>query len=178
MTSSKYLKGGLRMGLTLPIMLAAVGLLLASLAFGLRSNPAQALGDGDAGICDYSDVLAKALLANNGDLSSYECDSATFSGAEAGTSWGGVELNDANPPVDVKGDDNDLDLNGKLVLNDKGLTSFAPGKGELDGFVKGARIDLRGNGLTVADIDLSDATGTNYDADDSGAAYKSVRRKH
>ena len=73
-------------------------------------------------------------------------------------SWGGVELtdhdNDPNTPIrDADGTDNDLDL------NDQGLTSFAPGKGELDGFVRGSRIDLRGNGLTVADIDLSDATG-------------------
>ena len=153
MTSSKYLKGGLRLGLALPIMLAAVGLLLVSLAFGLGSNPAQALGKADAGICDYSDVVLDALLANNGDLSSYECDSDTFTGQEA--SWGGAETDD--------GDDKDLDL------SDAGLTSFAPGKGELDGFAPGARIDLRGNGLTVADIDLSDATGTFSTSSDNDA---------
>ena len=90
-------------------------------------------------------------LANNGDLSGYECDSDTFKGEEA--SWGGAETDD--------GDDKDLDL------SDAGLTSFAPGKGELDGFAPGARIDLRGNGLTVADIDLSDATGTFSTSSDS-----------
>ena len=80
MTSSKYLKGGLRLGLALPIMLAAVGLLLASFAFGVGSNPALAVGDKDAGICGYSDLLLDAMLANNGDLSTYQCDSGTFTG--------------------------------------------------------------------------------------------------
>ena len=90
------------------------------------------------------------MLANNGDLSTYECDSDTFKGP---ASWGGANLM-TMIHLQTTGDDNDLDL------ADQGLTSFAPGKGELDGFVPGSRIDLRGNGLTVADIDLSDATGT------------------
>ena len=46
-------------------MLAAVGLLLASLVLGAGTQLARALGDGNSGICNYSDtVLRDAILAN------------------------------------------------------------------------------------------------------------------
>ena len=163
MTSSKYLRSGLRKGLAFPIMLAAVGLLLASLVLGAGTNLVRALGDpGDGnagtGICGYSELMRDAILANNSH-ESFDCDKPvgtapaddaedTKSRGYTGNlatwqSWGG-EIPDSDLP-------NDLDL------SNKGLTAFAPGKGELDGFVRGSRVDLRGNGLTVADIDLSDA---------------------
>ena len=130
-------------------MLAAVGLLLASLALGAGPNLVRALGGGtganEAGICGYSDLMLNAILDHNED-SSYECDS-NYRGA--GPFWG----------------------NGKdLDLSNKGLSAFAPGKGELDGFHRGARVDLRGNGLTVADIDVSDAKDP-ADADEASTQF-------
>jgi hypothetical protein len=125
-------------------MLAAVGLLLASLVLGLGSNLARALGTGDNGICSYSDVMRDAILANN-DLKSYNCDSDRFTDSnQASGVWGGVDSDDDSP--------NDLDLTS--------ATAFKPGKGELDGFVRGSRVDLRGTGLGVADLDIGDARTT------------------
>ena len=144
LTSSKYLRSGLRKSVAFPIMLAAVGLLLASLVLGLGTNLARALGDGDAGICDYSDLIREAILANN-ELKSFDCDDARYSTAEtAGGVWGGADAADGDP--------NDLDLTG--------ASAFAPGKGELDGFIRGSRVDLRGTGLGVADLDISKARET------------------
>ncbi len=138
MTSSKFLKSGLRKSFAFPILLVAVGLMLASLV--LSTNLVRALG-ADSGICDYTEVIRDAILANN-DQNSYDCDADEYT-ADAGTDldvWGG-EDSDGNP--------NDLDLSG--------ANSFAPKEGELDGFEPGARIDLRGTGLTVADLDVDDA---------------------
>ena len=150
MTSSKFLRSGLKSSFAFPIMLAAVGLLLASLVFGYGSNPAHALGDGGLGICGYSDLMREAILANNDDKS-YDCnDTATYTGGV--TSWGGSTGTAGDPPAQDEA--KDLDLSGK------GLSEFKPGRGELDGFVRGSRVDLTGNGLTVADIDLSDAVKT------------------
>ena len=166
MTSSNYLKSGLRFGLAFPITLAAVGLLLASLVLGFGSNSAQALGDKNAGICAYSDVMRQAILDNAG-LESYQCDDDAFTNvAAAPTSdaWGG-------PATDNNGAK-------ELDLSSKGLTTFAPGKGELDAFRPGSRVDLRGNGLSVADIDLSAATGSyitaaaDATADDPATEYR------
>jgi hypothetical protein len=132
-------------------MLAAVGLLLASLVLGFGSNLARALGPentGNAqgvGICDYTEIIRGAILANNND-ESYDCDSPTYTDTNQGTGvWGGADSDDDSP--------NDLDLTS--------ATSFAPKQGELDGFRRGARIDLRGTGLGVADLDISDAQKTN-----------------
>ena len=157
MTSSKYLRSGLKASFAFPIMLAAVGLLLASLVLGLGNNQAQALGDQEGGICGYSDLVRDAILANN-DHESYECNDAIYIGT--GTSWGGTTSRVAGTTdsdgtgvtvASQQDEAKDLDLSGK------GLSEFKPGKGELDGFVRGSRVDLTGNGLTVADIDLSDA---------------------
>ena len=157
MTSSNYLKSGLRSGLAVPIMLAAVGLLLASLVLGLRSNIAHALGDENAGICGYTNELIRDAILEQNDDESYDCnraadgdDGPAYAGdAVSDAAWGGAKA-DGSPL--------DLDLSGE------GISTFKPGVGELDGFVRGARVDLRGNGLTVADIDLSDARMT-HDAD-------------
>ncbi len=156
MTSSKYLRSGLKSGFAFPIMLAAVGLLLASLVLGLGNNQAQALGDQEGGICGYSDLMREAILANN-KHKSYECNDPLYIGT--GSSWGGTTSRVAGADADGAGvevteqqdEAKDLDLSGK------GLSEFKPGVGELDGFVRGSRVDLTGNGLTVADIDLSDA---------------------
>ncbi|MDE2935596.1 MAG: leucine-rich repeat domain-containing protein [Chloroflexota bacterium] len=143
MTSSKYLRSGLRKSIAFPIMLAAVGLLLASLVLGLGSNLARALGNNDAGICGYSELIRDAILANN-ELKSFNCDDARYTTAEpADGVWGGADSDDAP---------NDLDLTA--------ATSFAPGQGELDGFIRGSRVDLRGTGLGVADLDIGDARKT------------------
>jgi hypothetical protein len=132
-------------------MLAAVGLLLASLVLGVGSNLARALGPVDAtdapqgaGICDYSELVRDAILANNDDKS-YDCDSPTYTDTnQTNGVWGGADADDDSPI--------DLDLTS--------ATAFAPGKGELDGFRRGARVDLRGTGLGVADLDISKALGT------------------
>ena len=160
MTSSKYLRSGVRKGFAFPIMLAAVGLLLASLVLGLGTNLAQALGDEEGGICGYSDLMRDAILANNGD-DSFDCDGATYTGVDP--SWGGSEGILGTPPEQDEAKD--------LDLSDKGISVFAPGKGELDGFRVGSRVDLRGNGLSVADLDVSDATGSFADADGDAVAY-------
>ena len=81
MTSSNYLRSGLRKSVAFPIMLAAVGLLLASLVLGLGSNLVHALGANNAGICGYGDLMREAILANN-DHMSYECNSATYTSAD------------------------------------------------------------------------------------------------
>ena len=140
MTSSNQLKSGFRTGLAFPITLVAVGLLLASLVLGLGTNLARALGEGDGGICGYSDLMREAILANN-DEKSFQCNGETYIGADP--SWGGADAADGTP--------NDLDLSGK------GISTFEPGKGELDGYMLGSRVDLTGNGLTVADLDIGDA---------------------
>ncbi|MXX67111.1 MAG: hypothetical protein F4Z40_09085 [Chloroflexi bacterium] len=137
-------------------MLAAVGLLLASLVFGLGPNLARALGpqndagDAGAGICDYTELVRGAILANNSQAS-FNCNDPNYT-TEAGDAqtgyWGGVKSDGAL---------NDLDL------RNKGISAFEPGKGELDGFRRGARVDLRGNGLTVADLNVKDALGTHDD---------------
>ena len=148
LTSSKFLRSGLKSSLAFPIMLAAVGVLLASLVLGVGTNLARALGDGNGGICDYSELMQDAILGNLG-LESYECDAPAFtSTAAAPTSdaWGGP--------------DGDNDGAKELDLSDKGLTAFAPGRGELDAFRPGTRVDLRGNGLSAADIDLGEAAKT------------------
>ena len=157
LTSSKFLRSGLKSGFAFPIMLAAVGLLLASLVLGVGTNLARALGDGNGGICDYSEVMQDAILDNVG-LESYQCDDDRFTSTDAAPTsdaWGG-------PDTDNNGA-KELDLSGKS------LSTFAPGKGELDAFRPGSRIDLRGNGLTVAEIDLKAATGT---FDDATTAYR------
>ncbi len=165
LTSSNQLKSGFRTGLAFPITLVAVGLLLASLVLGLGTNLARALGDGDGGICGFSDLMQGAILANN-DHKSFKCNSETYTGETAGdTSWGGTTGIEDNEQDEAK----DLDLSGNVG----GV--FKPGKGELDGFVRGSRVDLTGNGLTVADIDLSDAVGTFADAD-SATTYSQFGR--
>lgn len=145
MTSSKYLRSGFRKSLAFPIMLAAVGLLLASLVLGQGTNLARALGENNAGICGYSDLMRNAILANNGQTdTNYDCDDEYVSTATA-TFWGGAKtVADGNGPKD-------------LDLRNKGISTFEPGKGELDGFINGSRVDLRGNGLTTADLDVSSA---------------------
>ena len=176
LTSSNQLKSGFRTGLAFPITLVAVGLLLASLVFGLRTNLAHALGEitvvdsnnVDSGICGYSDLMRNAILANN-DGESYDCNGATYTGTEeTALSWGGTSTTNLTADT-ADGDDqdeaNDLDLSGK------GISVFAPGKGELDGFVRGSRVDLTGNGLTVADIDLSDAVESFTDSDGAVRPY-------
>ena len=162
LTSSNYLRGKLRGGLAFPILLAAVGLLLASLVLGTRSNLVHALGEDDAGVCGYSELMRDAILANNGD-ESFDCDRAaddpdttdvterTYRTANA-NSWGGTKI-----------DGDDTDAANDLDLSNEGISSFAPLKGELDGFVPGSRVDLRGNGLTVADLDVKAALET-YEA--------------
>ena len=154
MTSSNQLKSGFRTGLAFPITLVAVGLLLASLVLGLGTNLARALGDGDNGVCGYSDLMREAILANNGDKS-FECNADTYAGPDENASWGGTTT--TSVPGTAADDMNDQDEAKDLDLSDKGLDVFKPGKGELDGFLAGSRVDLTGNGLTVADIDLSDA---------------------
>ncbi len=166
MTSSNQLKSGFRTSLAFPITLVAVGLLLASLVLGLGTNLARALGEGDDGICGYSDLMREAILANN-DHESFACDSDPVAEGDRGytgaaASWGGA---------DSDGAPNDLDLSGK------GISTFAPGTGELDGYVLGSRVDLRGNGLTVADLDISDAlksltgsTGVGFGTSVAGSA--------
>ena len=67
-----------------------------------------------------------------------------------------------NPTNDAP---NDLDL------SDSGISAFAPGKGELDGFRRGTRVDLRGTGLTVADLNVKDALGTHDDSATDGRNY-------
>ena len=133
-------------------MLAAVGLLLASLVLGMGTNLARALGDGNVGICGYSDLMKDAILANNGHTdSNYDCDDEyQGAGTPEGVFWGGSKGTADNAQDGPK----DLDL------ANKGISAFKPGKGELDGFADGSRVDLRGNGLTTADLDLSDALKT------------------
>ena len=159
LTSSNQLKSGFRKGLAFPITLVAVGLLLASLVLGFGTNLAHALGDGspEGGICGYSDLMRGAILANNGD-EAYDCNGATYTGAVS--SWGGTTTTAAGAELAGVLVANEQDEANDLDLSDKGLDVFKPGKGELDGFVRGSRVDLTGNGLTVADIDLSDAVGT------------------
>lgn len=162
MTSSKYLRSGLRKSVAFPIMLAAVGLLLASLVLGVGSNLARALGPVDAttapqgaGICGYSDLIREAILANN-EHKSFDCDAATYTDTAQTTGvWGGADADDGEPK--------DLDLTG--------ATEFAPGKGELDGFRPGSRVDLRGTGLGVTDLDISDARGTHDTAAAGSRTY-------
>ena len=155
LTSSNYLRSGFRKNLAFPIMLAAVGLLLASLVLGLGTNLARALGGDDGGICGYSDLMKDAILANNGDSDTeFDCDDE-YGGV--GPFWGGSKTTGDGP--------NDLDL-----MN-KGISVFMPGKGELDGFRDGARVDLRGNGLTTADLDVSDALESLEDGTDDASKF-------
>ena len=179
LTSSNYLRSGLRKSFAFPIMLAAVGLLLASLVLGAGTNLARALGaapDGataGTGICDYSELMRDAILDNNAHKS-YDCDKVGGTAAAAAAentshrgytgnaitdSWGGVSPNNTS--------NSNADLPNDLDLSNMGLATFKPGVGELDGFIRGSRVDLRGNGLTVADIDLSDARKSNAATDDA-----------
>ena len=167
LTSSKYLRSGLLRSAAFPIMLAAVGLLLASLVLGLGTNYAHALGDKEGGICGYSDLVRDAILANN-EHKSYQCNSDTYVGVKS--SWGGTTSTIAGTALtgeavaDKQDEAKDLDLSAAS-------SPFKPGKGELDGFVRGSRVDLTGTDLTVADIDLSDAVKSNVDADGNAVAY-------
>ena len=153
MTSSKFLKGGLGKGFAFPIMLAAVGLLLASLVLGLNTNFVRALGDGNNGICNYSDDLREAILANTDNADNPELCDTEFDGTADTAFWGGVDSDDKPK---------DLDLTG--------VSAFAPLTGELDGFTPGSRVDLRGTGLTTADLDVGNATGTNEGGTGAGIA--------
>ncbi len=172
MTSSKYLRSGLKSSVAFPIMLAAVGLLLASLVLGLGTNLARALGpqndagDAGAGICGYSDLMREAILANNGHQS-FHCNNPGYTTETPADvdEWGGVKSATDDAP-------NDLDL------SDKGLSAFAPKKGELDGFDRGARVDLRGNGLTVADLNVKDALGTYSDGSFARATTTATGRNY
>ena len=132
-------------------MLAAVGLLLASLVVGFGTNLTRALGENNAGICGYSDLMEAAILANNNQTGSiYDCDDFYAATGDDQTFWGGSTGTTGTATDKPK----DLDL------SNKGISTFAPGRGELDGFVKGSRVDLRGNGLTTADLDVSEALKT------------------
>ncbi|MXY01159.1 MAG: hypothetical protein F4Y67_10140 [Chloroflexi bacterium] len=157
-------------------MLAAVGLLFASLVLGLGTNYAHALGDKEGGICGYNELVRDAILANN-KHKSYECNSDAYKGAKS--SWGGTTSTtagaDFGAPTDTGGtavadkqdEAKDLDLSAASA-------PFKPGKGELDGFVRGSRVDLTGTDLTVADIDLSDAVKSFAAADGTAVAYSKL----
>ncbi|MCY3597311.1 MAG: leucine-rich repeat domain-containing protein, partial [Rhodospirillales bacterium] len=142
-------------------MLAAVGLLLASLVLGQGTNLARALGDGDAGICKYTDVMRAAILANNGQTNTdFDCDDE-YGGV--GPFWGGSKGTAGTPAAQ--------DGHKDLDLKNKGISTFMPDKGELDGFRNGSRVDLRGNGLTVADLDVSDALESWEDGTDDTTKF-------
>ncbi len=89
----------------------------------------RALGEEGEGICDYSNTMRKALLAHL-EFEFFQCDERDLA-SESADAWMG-----------------DLDLEPFVGA------VFAPGKGELDGYVRGSRIDLRGSGLGVSDLDV------------------------
>ena len=134
-------------------------LLLAALAAGAMliargNDTAMALGPSDEGICDYSETMRQALLNHNED-EFFECDESTYTSTSQ-AAWAG-----------------DLDVEPYV-----GAT-FAPGKGELDGYELGSRVDLRGSGLGISDLDVSaalDSHGTpgyqRFGVDVAGSDYR------
>ncbi len=117
--------------------LALLAALTAALLVAADRSPTRALGPGNAGICEYSDTMRKALLAHL-DKEFFECDESAFKGTSA------------NDPAWIG------DLNVTPYVGAK----FVPGKGELDGYAPGSRVDLRGSGLGIADLDVNAALGS------------------
>ena len=113
--------------LALLLALAAAASLLAT-----DRSPVRALGASGEGICDYSNTMRNALLEHL-EFEFFQCDEGDLTGTSANP-WSG-----------------DLDLEPFV-----GAT-FTPGKGELDGYRPGSRVDLRDSGLDVSDLDVSAA---------------------
>lgn len=113
----------LRTGFARPLLLLA----MAALAGALLAAPAGALvGAGGApGVCGFEAKL-RAAIEDALDFHRFQCDEVT---------------------TDL------LAGIGVLDLRDKGISRFAPEPAQLTGFDPHLIIDLRGNGLTVADID-------------------------
>ena len=114
------------------MLLLLAALAAAALLATTDRSTIRALGSGDEGICDYSDTMRQALLAHL-ELEFFECDEADLASASVNP-WSG-----------------DLDVEPFV-----GAT-FAPGKGELDGYLPGSRVDLRGSGLGVSDLEVGAA---------------------
>lgn len=115
----------------LPLLLLLAALAGGALLLARGQDSARALGPSYEGICEYGDAMRLALLSHL-KREYFQCDETPLMGA--GDAWAG-----------------DLDVEPFV-----GAT-FAPGKGELDGYKYGSRVDLRGSGLGVADLDVSAA---------------------
>jgi hypothetical protein len=115
-----------RTAFVFPALLLLAVLAATGLLFATDRAPARALGAGGEGICDYSNPMREALLAHL-DKQFYQCDESPLSGDAA--AWSG-----------------DLDVEPYVGAE------FVPGKGELDGYVPGSRVDLRGSGLGIDDL--------------------------
>ncbi len=147
-------------------------LVLATLVAGVLlispgSDPALALGPEDDGICDYSEPMRQALIFHEfGEDAFFRCDETPF-----------AQTNQAVGQVAWSGD---LDVAPYVVGG-----AFVPGKGELDGYAEGSRVDLRGSDIDLADLDVSaalkahesspsyrpfgeEAKGTNFGNDNAG----------
>ena len=153
----------LRASFLLPTFVALAMLIAAGLLIVSAPGVVHALGADDEGICDYSETMRDALLEHR-DFEFFQCDESPFASTGAADAWGG-NLGDLAVDVGTTG-------------------RFAPGKGELDGYAPGSRVDLRGSGLGVEDLDVSaaleslesspayrrfgeDAAGTDYDSRNS-----------
>ncbi|MDE2701548.1 MAG: leucine-rich repeat domain-containing protein [Chloroflexota bacterium] len=115
-----------------PALLLLAALAAAALFIATDRTTVRALGANNEGICDYSNTMRRALLAHL-EFEFFQCDEGDLASASADP-WSG-----------------DLDVEPYVGA------VFAPGKGELDGYVHGSRVDLRGSGLGVSDLDVSAA---------------------
>ena len=112
-------------------MLIAVGLLIVS-----GSTLVRALGPNDEGICDYSETMRDALLDHLG-FEFFQCDESPLAGT-----------------AETLGD---FAWSGDLAVDVGTSDQFKPETGELDGYEPGSRVDLRGSGLGIDDLDGSAA---------------------
>lgn len=112
------------------MLLAALA--VAAVFIATDRTTVRALGANNEGICDYSNTMRRALLAHL-EFEFFQCDEGDLASVSADP-WSG-----------------DLDVEPFVGA------VFAPGKGELDGYVRGSRVDLRGSGLGVSDLDVSAA---------------------
>lgn len=116
-----------------PALLLLAALAAAALFIAADRLTVHALGASNEGICDYSNTMRRALLAHL-KFEFFQCDEGVLTGDSSTPAWSG-----------------DLEVSPFV-----GAT-FAPGKGELDGYERASRIDLQGSGLTIADLDVSAA---------------------
>ena len=140
-----------------PVHLAAPVALLLAFALGVGmylAGPEHGL----AAVIDPGDNESPAI--SNAAICAVQNVSGSFIDAEFVDASMCPDMGDAPLPYATKWTELDFSSSGDRIRSD-----FAPGPGELDGLMPGARINLRDTGINQSEIDLSEAIKAN--ADDS-----------